>query len=62
MWVENDCIYTICFDILLILILQLKIWYKAIQNWLNLAEQWLTKAWISGPTDDSLPDFFLKMH
>ena len=36
MQVENDCIYTICFHIFLLLILQLKILYKAIQNRLKV--------------------------
>ena len=35
-WVENDCIYMICFYIFWILIPQLKIWHKAIQNRLKV--------------------------
>ena len=36
MYVENDCTYTICFYTVWIFILQLKIWYKAIQNRLKV--------------------------
>ena len=42
--------------------LQLKIWYKAIQNQLKVPEEWLPKDKISGPADDGQPAFFRKMH
>ena len=44
--VENDCIYTFCFYIFwVLLILQLKVWYKSVQNQLKVRQGMATKSW-----------------
>ena len=40
--------------------LQLKVWYKVIQNRLKVRRAMATEAKISGPADDKRPDFFQK--
>ena len=57
---KNGCICKICFYVFWILILPLKIWYKAIQNWLKFDEEWLPKAKLFGPTDEKTVRFFRK--
>ena len=41
---NNDCTYTICFYIIYDLILQFKIWYKAIQNRLKARRAMATES------------------
>ena len=54
--VENDSIYTTCFQIFWILILE-NLVYNAMQIGWKFTEQWLPKAKISGPVNDRRPDF-----